>query len=147
MDRLIWRCILILFFYYNRCLALSIIPGVSDKSFDEFNICMFCGKQNFRDLALWPCFHCLKDHPILYRLKTDFIPLDKIAEIEAINGPHVWQYDRFAQAELLARQDKSSKEGKGPCDKIPGPFIKGSHTASPCNMLLIQYWAQVLNQS
>jgi len=126
---------------------MSIIPGVSDKSYDEFNICMFCHKQNFRDLALWPCFYCLKDYPILYKAKTDFIPFDKIADIEAINGPTVWQYDRFAQAELLAREDKSSKEGSGPIDKKEGPFIKGVHTGSPCNMLLIQYWQQVLNQS
>jgi len=108
---------------------------------------MFCHKQNLRDLALWPCFHCLKDHPILYKLKTDFIPLDKIAHIEMVNGPDVWQYDRFAQAEKLARQDKSSKTGSGPTDKKTGHFIKGSHTGSPCNMLLIQYWSQVLNES
>jgi len=127
--------------------TLSILDGLSDKSFDEFNICMFCFKQNIRDLALWPCYNCLQDHPILYRIKTDFIPLEKIAKIEELNGPDVWAFDRGAQAEKMAREDKSSTTGSGPCDNIPGDFNKGSHTGSPCNMFLIQYWAQVLKQS
>ena len=97
---------------------LSIIDGFSDKSYDEFNICVFCFKQNLRDLALWPCFHCLKDFPGIYKYKTDFIPLDKVEEIEKINGPDVWQHDRYAAAEKLAREDKSSKTGSGPCDNL-----------------------------
>jgi len=126
---------------------MSIINDVSDKSFDEFNICMFCLHSNNRDLALWPCYHCQKDHPILYKFKTDFIPLNKIEQIEMINGPDVWQYDRNAAAERLAREDKSSTTGSGPCDAKQGDFNKGSHTGSPCSMLLIQYWAQILKES
>jgi len=126
---------------------LSIIPGVSDKSYDEFNICMFCLRRNYRDLALWPCYSCNKDYPILYKLKTDFIPFDKLEEIERINGPDVWEYDRFAAAERLAREDKSSKTGSGPCDKPKGPHKKGVHTGMPCNILLVQYWNQVLKNS
>ena len=108
---------------------------------------MFCLHSNHRDLALWPCYHCQKDHPILYKFKTDFIPLDKIKQIEMINGSDVWEFDRGAQAEKMAREDKSSKTGSGPIDTKQGDFKRGSHTGSPCNMHLIAYWAQVLKQS
>jgi len=126
---------------------MSIIDGKSDKSFDEFNICMFCLKQNFRDLAVWPCFSCLKDFPAMYKFPPHFTPFDKLDEIEKINGPDVWQYDRFAQAEKLAREDKSSKTGLGCMDKPKGPFNKGIHTKMPCNSALIQYWHQILINS
>jgi len=64
-----------------------------------------------------------------------------------INGPDVWQHDRYAAAERLARDDKSSKTGSGPIDTKQGDFNKGSHTGSPCNVNLIHYWAQVLQNS
>ena len=69
---------------------VTILTKYSDKSFDEYNICQFCFRQNEAELSLWSCVFCFKDHPILYILKTDFIPMDKIELIEKLNGPKVW---------------------------------------------------------
>ena len=127
----------------------GIIKGVSNFSFDEFNICQFrdCLRQGPNELSVWPCQFCGRDFPVRYWFRVDFIPVDLMPEIKRINGPGVFDRSHEGSMMRMIEEDKSSDSGAGPCDKKQGEFKKGLHTGSPCDVPLIQYWAQTLNES